>query len=352
MAEKNTIGSDPFTRTMVILAWGSVVNCVFSLCTYTNRLHSTTGMQFFYLGKIVRRAHDCPTIFEVGTARKQNSGVKQNLKEKWGFIDTGFNSASVNMALDEKLLNWHNRGKIPPTLRFYGWSKPSLSVGHFQNAEKAIHFSNIQKHGCEFVRRLTGGSAVLHDDELTYSIVISEDKDYIPTSIQAAYYVLSKGVLAGYKQLGIEADYATPEKQTERTDVCFEKPAFYEMLVDGKKISGNAQTRQQGVLLQHGSIPMSINKDMLFDLFKFPTESIRETKRNAFPKKATTINEITKKQHTYDDLKEAFQKGFQTELDIEVTPLKLSDSQWSEVLELAKSKYSQEEWNLYHQRSV
>ncbi|MFC4557907.1 biotin/lipoate A/B protein ligase family protein [Virgibacillus kekensis] len=274
------------------------------------------------------------------------------MKETWGFIDTGFNSASVNMALDEKLLDWHGEGKIPPTLRFYGWSKPSLSVGHFQNAERAIDFSNMQKHECEFVRRLTGGSAVLHDDELTYSIVVSEDKDYIPTSIQAAYYVLSKGVLEGYKQLGIEADYATPEKKAERTDVCFEKPAFYEMLVNGKKVSGNAQTRKQGVLLQHGSIPMSMNTTMLFDLFKFPNEKIREKKRNTFSEKAITINEITRKQHTYDDLKDAFQKGFKEELNLEFTPLKLSDSQWSEVYELAKSKYTQEEWNLYHQRSV
>lgn len=275
-----------------------------------------------------------------------------DMNETWGIIDTRFNSASINMALDEALLNWHSEGKIPPTLRFYGWSKPSLSVGHFQNAERAIDFPNVQKHGCEFVRRLTGGSAVLHDDELTYSIVVSEKKDYIPTSITTAYYVLSKGILEGYKQLGIEADYAIPQKEQERTDVCFEKPAFYEMVVNGKKISGNAQTRKKGVLLQHGSIPMSINKDMLFDLFMFPTDTIRETKRNSFSEKAITINEITKKQHTYDDLTKAFRKGFQTELNLDFIPLQLSDDQWQEVHDLARTKYMQEEWNLYHQRSV
>ncbi|MFZ3577533.1 lipoate--protein ligase family protein [Virgibacillus sp. DJP39] len=256
------------------------------------------------------------------------------------------------MALDELLLDWHSVGEIPPTLRFYGWSKPSLSVGHFQNTERSIDFSNVKRHGCEFVRRLTGGSAVLHDDELTYSIVVSEDRDYIPTSIQAAYYVLSKGILEGYKQLGIHADYATPKKSTERTDVCFEKPAFYEMVVDGKKISGNAQTRKQGVLLQHGSIPMSIDKSMLFDLFIFPNENIRAMKRNAFSKKAITINEVTMKNHTYEDLKEAFLKGFKTGLNMDFVPLKLTESQWEKVHDLARTKYSVEEWNLYHQRSV
>lgn len=274
------------------------------------------------------------------------------MNEQWGFIDTGYHSASVNMALDESLLNWHSEGKIPPTLRFYGWSKPSLSVGHFQNAERAIDFPNVQKHGCEFVRRLTGGSAVLHDDELTYSIVVSENKEYIPNTIRSAYYLLSKGILKGYKNLGIQADYAIQEKSNGRTDVCFEKPAFYEMVVDGKKISGNAQTRKRGVLLQHGSIPMSMNKEMLFDLFKFPTETVKKAKRNAFSEKAITINEITKKQHTYDDLKNSFLKGFQTELNMDLVPLELTERQWKEVHDLAKSKYTQEEWNLYHQRSV
>lgn len=319
---------------------------------YTNGLHSTKDAVFLF-GQ--NKNSELFTFRQnSGGARYyfQNIGGANTLNESWGFIDTGYHSASVNMALDEALLNWHSAGKIPPTLRFYGWSKPSLSVGHFQNAERAIDFSNVKKHGCEFVRRLTGGSAVLHDDELTYSIVVSEKRDYIPTSITAAYHVLSKGILEGYKLLGIEADYATPERKTERTDVCFEKPAFYEMVVDGKKISGNAQTRKQGVLLQHGSIPMSINKEMLFDLFRFPTEKIRESKRNKFSEKAITINEITKKRHTYNDLREAFQKGFQSELNVDFTPLQLSQSQWAEVHDLARTKYTQEEWNLYHQRSV
>lgn len=277
------------------------------------------------------------------------------MREEWCFLDTGFNDAAVNMALDESLLNWHSEGSIPPTLRFYGWAKPSLSVGRFQEVDTVIDFNALQKYGCQFVRRLTGGSAVLHDDELTYSLVLSEQHPSIPKSVRDAYYILSKGVLEGYHNLGIQADYAIPEKSIEkgRTTVCFEEPAYYEMVVNGKKISGNAQTRIKNVLLQHGSIPMRIDTQMLFDLFRFPSEEVRQEKRSAFADKAITINQITNKVYKYGMLKEAFRKGFQTGLDIKLNPLQLSEKQWEEVYHLAKSKYTSESWNMLEtKRSV
>lgn len=270
------------------------------------------------------------------------------MREEWCFLDTGFNDAAINMALDESLLNWHSEGKIPPTLRFYGWATPSLSVGHFQEVDKIIDFNALQRNNCQFVRRLTGGSAVLHDDELTYSLVISEQHPSIPKSVREAYYVLSKGVLEGYKNLGIPVDYAIPEKSSkkDRTAVCFEKPAYYEMVVGGKKISGNAQTRKKGVLLQHGSIPMRIDTQMLFDLFCYPAEEIRQSKRDSFANKAITIDQIANKVHNYDMLKEAFLQGFQTGLDITLKPITLSENQWDEVYGLAKSKYTLNSWNM------
>lgn len=266
------------------------------------------------------------------------------MSEEWGFIDTGSHHAAVNMALDECLLNWHSQGLIPPTLRFYGWEKPSLSVGRFQNVERTIDFDGIKKHNCQYVRRLTGGSAVLHDDELTYSIVISEAHPAIPKSIREAYYILSKGVLEGYRNLGVHADYAIPERKKGRdeTAVCFEKIAIYEMIVDGKKISGNAQTRKKGVLLQHGSVPMSMDDRMLFDLFKFSNERFRERQRESFKKKAIAINEITNKKHSYNMLKDAFLEGFMKGLNITVKPFELTKEQWDEINQLAEEKYANE----------
>lgn len=265
------------------------------------------------------------------------------MQEEWGFINTGFQNAAVNMALDECLLQWHSKNLIPPTLRFYGWDKPSLSIGRFQNLEKTIDLDAVKKYDCQYVRRMTGGSAVLHDDELTYSIIISEDHPQIPRSIREAYYILSKGVIEGYRFLNIDADYYIPkERNKNKTAVCFEKIAYYEMIVDGKKISGNAQTRKNGVLLQHGSIPMSMDDEVLFELFKFSNDRVRERQRKSFKNKAIAINDITGKKHTYDMLAEAFLEGFKKGLNITVKPIELTKEQWQEVYQLAEDKYANE----------
>lgn len=263
------------------------------------------------------------------------------MQETWGFLDNGHHDAATNMALDEMLMHWHRNGEVPTTLRFYGWTSPTLSVGYFQKTEKTIDFQAMELHQCEFVRRITGGSAVLHDDELTYSIVISENHPQIPKSVQKAYYILSKGIVEGYRQLGIHPQYAFPEKIRGKkgSAVCFEEPAYYEMVVDGKKISGNAQTRKNGVLLQHGSIPMSIDEKMLFDLFLYPSERVKQRQQMAFANKATTINQITNRKHTYEGLKKAFFTGFEKGLNITLEPYSLSQEQWEQVKRLAREKY-------------
>lgn len=270
------------------------------------------------------------------------------MREKWALLDSGYSDAATNMAIDEALLHWHSKGEIPPTIRFYGWARPSLTVGHFQNVHKTINFTGVDQHQCDFVRRLTGGSAVLHDDEITYSIVVSEDHDKIPHSIDKAYYVLSQGLLHGYRLLGVEADFAIPEQERlrDRSAVCFEKPAIYEMVVDGKKISGNAQTRKNGVLLQHGSIPMSFNADMLFDLFNFSSEARRQQQRRAFESKAISINDIKGEKHTYDTMRNAFLQGFEHCLEIDTETLTLTKDQWEYIHYLADSKYRNHAWNI------
>src|SRR5699024_8781805 len=122
-------------------------------------------------------------------------------QEKRYILDTGYHDVATNMAIDEALLQFHAEGIIQSTLRFDDWRNHRLTVGHFPKAEKAIDFDAVKKHGCDFVRCLTGGSAVLHDDEITYSIIVSEEHPKIPSSINEAYYVLSKGLLEGYQLL-------------------------------------------------------------------------------------------------------------------------------------------------------
>ncbi len=270
------------------------------------------------------------------------------MRETWALLDSGYHDAATNMAIDEALLHWHSKGDIPPTIRFYGWKNPSLTVGHFQNVERTIDLDGVAKHGCDLVRRLTGGSAVLHDDEITYSIIVSEEHPKIPHSINKAYYILSQGLLNGYKLLGVDADFAIPERELlrDRSAVCFEKPAIYEMVVDGKKISGNAQTRKNGVLLQHGSIPMSFDTDMLFDLFLFSSEDRRQRQKTSFESKAISINDIKGTTFTYDRMRDAFLEGFQQSLGVDTEVLTLSKEQWQYVDYLAETKYRTQAWNI------
>ncbi|MCY9150159.1 biotin/lipoate A/B protein ligase family protein, partial [Bacillus haynesii] len=221
-------------------------------------------------------------------------------KETWRFIDSGRQDPAFNMALDEALLYWHSENKIPPTIRFYGWNPPTLSVGYFQNIEKEINLDAVKKHGLGFVRRPTGGRGVLHDQELTYSVIVSEEHPEMPKTVTEAYRVISEGILEGFRELGLDAYFAIPRTEKEkqslknpRSSVCFDAPSWYELVVEGRKVAGSAQTRQKGVILQHGSILLDLDEDKLFDLFIYKNDRLRERMQRNFKQKAVAINELT-----------------------------------------------------------
>jgi lipoate-protein ligase A len=273
-------------------------------------------------------------------------------KEVWRFIDSGDCSPSFNMALDEALLEWHSKGKIPPVIRFYGWNPPTLSVGYFQRVEKEIDLDAVKEHNLGFVRRPTGGRGVLHEHELTYSVIVSEDHPEMPKTVTEAYRVISEGILKGFHHLGLEAYFSVPKTSEERdalknprSAVCFDAPSWYELVVEGRKVAGSAQTRQKGVILQHGSILLDLDEDKLFSLFKYPNERVKERMKKAFSSKAVAINEISPRQITLEEAKEAFYKGFSEGLNVDLQPYELSEEELAYVNTLAKDRYESAEWN-------
>ncbi|MFE8702504.1 biotin/lipoate A/B protein ligase family protein [Cytobacillus sp. FJAT-54145] len=273
-------------------------------------------------------------------------------KETWRFIDSGEGSPSFNMALDEALLEWHSEGKIPPVIRFYGWNPATLSIGYFQKVEKEINMDAVRKHGLGFVRRPTGGRGVLHEHELTYSVIVSEDHPEMPKTVTEAYRVISEGILKGFHHLGLEAYFAVPRTDEEknslknpRSAVCFDAPSWYELVVEGRKVAGSAQTRQKGVILQHGSILLDIDEDKLFSLFNYPNERVKERMQKAFKNKAVAINEVSQRQIGIAEAKEAFKIGFEKGLNIELEPYELSIEELNYVENLAKDRYENDEWN-------
>lgn len=273
------------------------------------------------------------------------------MRETWNFIDFQYHSPAFNMATDEALLQWHSQGLIPPTVRFYGWNPPTLSIGYFQKLEQEIEVHKLSEYGFGLVRRMTGGRAVLHDQELTYSVIVSEDHSKMPKTVTEAYRVISQGLLEGFKELGLNAYFSVPETKEEieklknpRSSVCFDAPSWYELVVEGKKIAGSAQTRHKGVILQHGSILKELDEDQLFDLFKYPDERIKERMKKSFKDKAVAINRLIEREVTLEEMINAFKIGFEKGLNIRLEPYELSDEQKEFIEELVRTRYNNDEW--------
>lgn len=273
-------------------------------------------------------------------------------KTKWYFIDSGPCAPSYNMALDEALLDWHSEGLIPPVIRFYEWNPATLSIGYFQSVEKEIDMEAVRRLGLGFVRRPTGGRGVLHEHELTYSVIVSEDYPDIPATVTEAYRVISEGLLKGFQSLGLEAYFSipnTPDKlqalKNPKTAVCFDTPSWYELVVEGKKVAGSAQTRQKGVILQHGAILLDLDDEKLVQTFKFSTDEAREKVKKSINQKAVAINKLLQKKIPIDICKVAFRDGFSEALNVELVPFSLNEKQIEYVKTLEKRRYANDEWN-------
>ncbi|GGA30822.1 lipoate--protein ligase family protein [Psychrobacillus lasiicapitis] len=273
-------------------------------------------------------------------------------KTKWYFINSGPCSPAYNMALDEALLDWHSEGLIPPVVRFYEWNPATLSIGYFQSVDKEIDMDAIKKLGLGFVRRPTGGRGVLHEHELTYSVIVTESYPDMPATVTEAYRVISEGLLLGFQNLGLDAYFSVPDTEQKRDDlkkpksaVCFDSPSWYELVVEGRKVAGSAQTRQKGVILQHGAILLDLDEDKLIQTFKFSSDELRERVKASLSKKAVAINKISKNPITIDECKVAFKKGFEDALEIELVEYKLTEEQEMYVQELEAKRYANDEWN-------
>lgn len=272
------------------------------------------------------------------------------MTEIWNFINTGSKNPYYNMAMDEALLNFVSRGEIDPVIRFYTWNPATLSIGYFQRLQKEIDIDKVKENGYGLVRRQTGGRGVLHDKELTYSVIVPESHPNMPSTVTEAYKIISQGLLEGFKNLGFETYFAIPRSKEERdklkqprSSVCFDAPSWYELVVEGRKIAGSAQTRQKGVILQHGSILQDIDIDDLFDMFKFKNERLKAKMKENFVQKAVAINDISNQHITLNEMENAFEAGFKKGLNIDFKPLELTEKQLEEVQEL-EDKYRSEAW--------
>lgn len=165
------------------------------------------------------------------------------------------------MAIDEALFRCFDPASSPPTLRLYGWQPSALSLGRFQKAADDLDLARCAADNLAVVRRITGGGAIYHSDELTYSLVCGPSQIPPTSSVKASFRVLTGFLLGLYRVLGLQADYAVDlapvgSRLGERTPLCFAGTESYDILVNGRKLGGNAQRRSRGIIFQHGSIPL------------------------------------------------------------------------------------------------
>ncbi|TCW41168.1 lipoate--protein ligase family protein [Laceyella sacchari] len=264
----------------------------------------------------------------------------------WRFLPYEAHAPAMNMAIDEAILHLHREGKVPPTIRFYGWTQPTLSIGYFQKARKEIDFDTLQNKGFGFVRRMTGGRAVLHDQELTYSVIVEEAHPMMPKTVSESYRVISQGLLAGFKRLGLDASLAPPKGRTgEMSSACFDSPSDYELVVSGRKIAGSAQTRQKGIILQHGSILLDMDVEALFEVLLFPSDRVREKLKQAFTDKAVAIRQLADREIGLEEVKQAFFEGFGEGMGIQLQTGELTNQEKELAQRLMTTRYANDDWN-------
>lgn len=276
---------------------------------------------------------------------------------EWRFVRSGACAPDVNMAVDEAMMKAVGAGEAPPTLRFYGWNPATLSIGYFQKAEDEIRLDELRTRGIGFVRRPTGGRAVLHDAEVTYSIVVPDKYPGLPTSVTESYRVLSEGLVHGFRALGLDAEMVSLASEEEKakyasagSSACFDSPSWYELVVDGRKVAGSAQVRQHGAVLQHGSILLDMDVELLFELLQFRSERLRQRLAASFADKAAAINDLRGARGLAPvaaaEAEDAFAAGWAQALGVTLAPGELAPLEAAEAARLAAEKYGADAWNL------
>ncbi|KUO50710.1 MAG: hypothetical protein APF76_15545 [Desulfitibacter sp. BRH_c19] len=265
--------------------------------------------------------------------------------ETWRLIDSNYNDGFYNMAVDEVLLSSVIEGKSPPTIRFYRWQPATVTLGYFQDMDKEIETEICKKKGIQVVRRLTGGRAILHDNELTYSLTANEKEKQVSGSIIESYLKISQALVNGLNIYGVEVEMMARPSKEKGSAACFDAPSWHEIVWNGRKLVGSAQTRKQGFLLQHGSLPFSLDVELLFQLLRISNAQVKERLKKNFQQKAVSLEEITQKEVDYKKLVEALVQGFSQTFNIKVAWDDLSKEEKANAQELKETKYSQNAWN-------
>jgi lipoate-protein ligase A len=257
----------------------------------------------------------------------------------WRLIRSAAADGATNMAIDEAILRAIAAGTAPPTLRFYAWEPATVSLGRAQAAAD-VDRDAVRESGFGLVRRPTGGKAILHVDELTYSVVAPQEEPRVSGSVVESYRRVSTGLVKGLENLGVvdaRADRGVAGGPANGP-VCFEVPSHYEITSGGRKLVGSAQMRSHGVVLQHGAVPLH------GDIARICAVLSGRPDRERVRARATTLREALDREVTWDEAVGAMMLGFSQALHLRLVPGELAAMEQGNVEELRLSKYATDAW--------
>jgi lipoate-protein ligase A len=258
------------------------------------------------------------------------------------FVNTEPLDAPLNMAIDEAILTQYLAGKAPPTLRTFRWIQTAITLGRFQNVEREIEQERCQQQGVALVRRPTGGRAVYHRDEFTYSLVIGK-RENVPSGVVAAYAYLAQGLQAALQQLGISSELSEEHVSKNPSAACFASSTQADLTARGFKIIGSAQVWKDDGLLQQGSLPLDDRSEEFFSLLRFPTESARAEALALYQTKTTPLHTFVP-DATREQVAQAFSTGFGKALQAQFVQEELSNEEWDMAQQLVEEKYNKLVW--------
>lgn len=260
----------------------------------------------------------------------------------WRLIDTGSLHGAANMAVDEALLECFQPNRSMPVLRLYGWSPPAFSLGRYQQAADVLDLELCAARGIPVVRRITGGGVIYHAEELTYSIVCTPNQLRETGTVKESFACLCAFLLDTYGKLGLKATFAVDSKAScgslgQRAAFCFAGKEEYDIVIDGRKIGGNAQRRTRGIVFQHGSIPLQPRVSVAQDYLK---EKIDNLDLNT-----ACLADLGIEMGS-TDLKKLVADCFAEIMQASLSPTALTAAEEAAVKRLHEEKYRSDSWNI------
>jgi lipoate-protein ligase A len=267
------------------------------------------------------------------------------MSDTWRLLITPPSHGAWNMAVDDAILEHIGRNESLPTLRLYAWEPACLSLGYAQPYADVDEI-RLKNHGWEVVRRPTGGRAILHTDELTYSVTAPTDEPIVAGSVLESYNRLAVALLAAVRSLGllVEIKEGSSLNHDTANPVCFEVPSAYEITVRGKKLIGSAQARRKDGVLQHGTLPLTGNLERITEALVFADEPARLTAAKSLFQRAATVESVLGRPVSWNDAAQAFICAFEEKLSLDLQEGVLSESEQKRIEMLICDKYDNSEW--------